>query len=82
MDSYDEAELKKKLLKTTFVSQLPVYKNYLFNLILKSLQSYSAYETVDTKITELIMNAKTLEKKTFHKEALRILKKAKVYCEA
>lgn len=77
MESYDEDELRTKLEKTSFISQLPVYKNYLFNLILKSLQSYSAYESVDTKLTELIQNAKTLEKKAFHKEALRVLKKAK-----
>jgi len=77
METYDEVFLREKLKKTTFLSQLPVYKNYLFNLILKSMQSYTAYETIDSKISELIQNAKTLEKKLLKKEALKLLKKAK-----
>jgi hypothetical protein len=77
MDNYDEDLLRKKLRNSSFASQVPVYKNYLFNMILKSLQSYSTYETQDTKINELIHNAGTLSKKALHKEALRLLKKAK-----
>lgn len=77
MEVYDENLLKDKIKKASFINQLAVYKNYLFNLVLKSLQSYSTYETVDLKIGELIQNAKTLEKKTLLKEALKFLKKAK-----
>lgn len=81
MTVYDEDMLRKTLKNTTFAKQIPVYKNYLFNLILKSLQSYSTYETQDTKITELIQNANTLSKKALFKEALRYLKKAKQLAE-
>lgn len=81
MPAYDEEILRKALKNTTFARQIPVYKNYLFNLILKSLQSYSTYETQDTKITELIQNANTLTKKALFKEALRYLKKAKQLAE-
>lgn len=77
MSTYDEDLLHKKLKYTSFDKQLPVYKNYLFNLILKSLYSYSTYETVESKITELIQNAGILSKKALHKEALKLLKKAK-----
>jgi len=77
MKTFDEDALLNKLKKTAFVSKLSVYKNYLFNLILKSLQSYSTYDTVNLKISELIKNAQTLEKKTLYKEALKTLEKAK-----
>jgi len=77
LDIYDENLLLKKLSNASFANQLPVYKTYLFNLVLKSLQNYSTYETQDAKITELIQNAGTLGKKALHKEALKLLKKAK-----
>lgn len=77
MNTYDEELLRKNLKYTSFAKQLPVYKNYLYNLILKSLNSYSTYETIDLKITELIQNAAILSKKSLHKDALKHLKRAK-----
>jgi hypothetical protein len=77
MSTYNEDLLSKKLKYTSFAKQLPVYKNYLFNLILKSLYSYSIYETADSKISELIQNAGILSKKALFKEALKHLNKAK-----
>jgi hypothetical protein len=81
MESYNEELLKKKLRSVLPPSQIPVYKNYLFNLILKSLQGYSSYESVDIKINELISNANMLCKKAMYKEALKYLKKAKSMAE-
>jgi len=77
MEAYDEELLRKKLKNQAFVSQIPVYKVYLFNLILKSLTLYGAFENTETKLSEMIRNAKILEKKQMHREALKILKKAK-----
>ncbi len=77
MDKYDEDLLCKRLKNATFIKQLPVYKNYLYNLILRSLNSYSTYETSDSKINELIENALVLSKKALNDEALKNLKKAK-----
>ncbi|RPI19029.1 MAG: hypothetical protein EHM58_03180 [Ignavibacteriae bacterium] len=77
MNSYDEELLCRKLKHVSFTKQLPVYKNYLYNLILKSLFSNSTYETIDLKINELIQNSSILIRKAMHKEALKYLKKAK-----
>lgn len=77
LDTYDEELLKKSLKKQSFIKQLPVYKNYLFNLILKSLSQYSGYETSGTRIREALENSKTLASKGLHKEALKLLSKTK-----
>jgi hypothetical protein len=78
METYDEELLRKKIKNSPFVKQLPVYKNYLYNLILKSLSSYSTYESIGRKITDLIKNATILTKKALHKDALKHLKRAKL----
>jgi hypothetical protein len=44
MEEYDEERLRVSLKKESFIKQLPVYKVYLFNLILKSLSLYGAFE--------------------------------------
>lgn len=77
MDEYDEDALRKKFKNQPFIKQLAVYKVYLFNLILKSLNQYGAYDNSVTKIKELIENSKTLSAKGLHKDSLKLLKKAK-----
>lgn len=77
MESYDEDILKKNLKDKQLLSQLPVYKVYLFNLILKALQQYSSFDNTDAKLTEMISSAKILVKKQMPKEALKLLNKAK-----
>lgn len=77
MVTYDESLLRKKLRKESFIKQLPVYKVYLFNLILKSLSILGAYENAESKLTEMLLNVRTLEAKHLYREALKILKKAK-----
>ena len=77
IESYDDETLKKKLQDQPFVNQIPVYKVYLFNLILKALQQYGTYENTDTKISDMVAGARILVKKQMPKEAQKILKKAK-----
>jgi len=77
MDSYDEELLRKKLKNQPFLKQLAVYKVYLFNMILKALHHYGAYDNSESKLTEMLTNIKTLESKHLYKEAMKILKKAK-----
>lgn len=78
MKVYDEDILCRKFNDSSIIKQLPVYKNYLYNLILKSLFSYTTYESTGSKITELIQHSNILIKKVLYKEALKYLKKAKV----
>lgn len=77
MENYDDEALKKKLQHQPFVSQIPVYKVYLFNLILKALQQYGSYENTDSKLADMVAGARILAKKQMPKEAQKILKKAK-----
>lgn len=77
MSSYDENLLHKTLNHASFAKQLPVYKNYLYNLILRSLNSFSTYETIESKINELVQNAFILSNKALYGEALKHLRKAK-----
>jgi hypothetical protein len=77
MTDYDEELLKKKLKNESFVKQLPVYKVYLFNLILRSLAPNSVLADAGTKMKEYIENSKILSSKALYREALKQLKKAK-----
>lgn len=77
LETYDEEKLRKILKNESFIKQLPVYKVYLFNLILKSLAPNSIFDDSGSKIKELIENARILSSKALYKEALKLLKKAK-----
>lgn len=77
MTEYDEEKLRQKLKKESFVKQLPVYKIYLFNLILRSLAPNSLFEDSASKIKEHIENSKILSSKALYREALKQLKKAR-----
>lgn len=77
MTDYDEELLKKKLKNETFVKQLPVYKVYLFNLILRSLVPSSVTADAGTRMKEYIENSRILSSKALYREALKQLKKAK-----
>lgn len=77
MSEYDEELLKKKLKNAAFAKQIPVYKVYLFNLILRSLSQISVVSDAGAKIKEYLENTRLLSSKALYKEALKQLKKAK-----
>lgn len=77
MTEYDEEFLKKKLKDPSLLKQLPVYKVYLFNLILKALNLYGAYDNSESQLSELLANIKILTSKHHYREARKIIKKAK-----
>lgn len=77
MSEYDEELLKRKLKNGSFVKQLPVYKVYLFNLILRSLAPSSVTADAGTRMKEYIENSRILSSKALYREALKQLKKAK-----
>jgi len=77
LDEYDEDLIRNKFKKESFIRQLPVYKVYLFNMILRSMASVSSADDAGSKIRELIDNSKILSSKALYKEALKLLRKAK-----
>lgn len=77
MAEYDEELLKKKLKDPSLSKQLPVYKVYLFNLILKALNLYGAYDNSESQLNELLANIRILTSKHHYREARKIIRKAK-----
>ena len=77
MEVYDENLLKKKLKDPALLRQLAVYKVYLFNLILKALSLYGAYDNSESQISEMLSNIRILTSKHLYREAKKIIKKAK-----
>ena len=74
---YDEAALVKAFAGQKFTEQFSVTKNYLYNIILKSLRSYYSGNDISSKINEGIESAKILFGKGLYKKSAQILKKQK-----
>lgn len=77
MDVYDESLLKKKLKDPSLLKQLAVYKVYLFNLVLKALNLYGAYDNSESQLNEMLSNIRILTSKHLYREANKIIRKAK-----
>ncbi len=73
---YNEVAFKKKYAGKTFIKQFAYSKNYLFNLIVKSLKLHHLEEDVDSVIFNLISESNLLLKKALYKEASKRLLKA------
>jgi hypothetical protein len=74
---YDEEKLKQQLKKEKFVNRLYSIKNYLYNLVLKTLTEIHRDRIDVLKIDNLIHQALTLQDKKLYKQAAKILNKAK-----
>lgn len=80
--TYNEEELKKELRsKGIQVNQIHVTKNYLQNLILKSLRLFHEGKTIDSKLNTLLLEAKILERKGFYEQYAKKLKTARKLSE-
>ncbi len=73
---YIEAEFKKQHSGKAFIRQFAFSKNYLFNLIIKSLKQHQQKTDVDTLVYNLILESNVLTRKAFYKEASKRLLKA------
>lgn len=74
---YDEEALKDLFAKETFVKHFPSEKNHLYKLILKSLRSYHADNSVSSVLKQEIKNIEILYKKALYKECNKFLHRAK-----
>ncbi|MBL8000034.1 MAG: hypothetical protein JNL32_15535 [Candidatus Kapabacteria bacterium] len=73
---YNEELILKQFADKQFAKQLHVVKNYLYNLILKSMRVYNAGKTVDIKIQDAIRDADFLFDKGLYNQANKLLVKA------
>lgn len=76
-DKYDEDELLKKFRRENFVKQFGVTKNYLFNMILKSMQEYNEENFIEWKIRNMFLQIKMLASKGLDEDAGKLIKKTK-----
>jgi len=74
---YDEMAVKRSLGKIPFAANLSAGKNYLYNLVLRSLRSYNSGNSVKIILQELRMEISILIEKGLHKQASKLIKKAK-----
>ncbi len=76
-DEYDEAIIKNKFSKETFVNHLPSEKNHLYNLILKSLRGFYSDKSAAAMLQEQLRNIELLFNKALYKECGKLIRKAK-----
>ena len=76
--TYDEDRIKKKLADRIPVSGFAFTKSYLRKMIFKALESYSAEDSVDLGIHNLISQCKILFKKELYAQYFKTIKKAKL----
>jgi hypothetical protein len=74
---YDEESIRLKLNKVKNLNQLSVAKNYLYDLVLKSLLTAQSEKSLDDKLDKYIAQAELLMNKTLFEQSMKMLKKAK-----
>ncbi|MGQ0827490.1 MAG: hypothetical protein ACT4ON_03740 [Bacteroidota bacterium] len=75
--AYNEEVIKNYFKGEVFIKQMTFTKNYLYNLILKSLNSYHTELSIDSQIKELLRNVEILYSKTLYKQCSKVLARAK-----
>ncbi len=73
---YDAGKIRAAFEAEKFVRQLSVAKNYLRNLIIKSLRLYHAGGSVRTRLHEMMIDIEILSEKGLRDEARKIAEKA------
>lgn len=73
---YDENDIKAKFPKEKFIESFPVIKNYLFEIIMKSLNSFYSDSTADFQIKSNVRNIEILYKKALYDKCKKMLNKA------
>ncbi|MBS1494033.1 MAG: hypothetical protein JST55_11000 [Bacteroidetes bacterium] len=78
---YDEEEIKRKFKNELFIKQLTFTKNYLHNLIVKSLISFYSKNNLESELYNLILASKIFFKKSLFDDYFIALEKAKILAE-
>lgn len=76
-EKYDEDDLKLFFKGETFIKHLPSEKNHLYKLILKSLRSFYAEQSISSILKQEIKNVEILYNKALFKECNKFLHRAK-----
>jgi hypothetical protein len=73
----NDDELKQLFSSEKFINQLHVAKNYLYKLIIKSLNAFYAEASSEAEINQAILNIQVLYNKSLYRQANSVLVKAK-----
>lgn len=76
-DEYDEEDLKSAFKNEVFIKHLPSEKNHLYKLILKSLRSFYADNSVSSSLKQEIKNVEILYNKALYRECEKFVIRAK-----
>ncbi|RPI17258.1 MAG: hypothetical protein EHM58_10045 [Ignavibacteriae bacterium] len=68
ISEYDETLIKEQFKKEKFIRQLTFTKNYLYNLIFKSLYSYYSKHSIESRLNDLVFRCCYFYKKALFKE--------------
>jgi len=79
-ENYDEAKIKKLFAGEKFILQIGFTKNYLYNLIVRSLINYNNDNSVDSKIHSMISQSKILFDKALFRQYFKTIQKVKKLC--
>lgn len=77
MESYSEEELEKKLTREPFKNNIHVVKNYLNQVILRTLRSYHEKNSAEIKMLNLLMDSTILQNKGLYEQSEKLLRKLK-----
>ncbi len=78
---YNEQAIKEQFKEEKFIKHLPSEKNYLYNLILKSLRGYYAEKSIGSLLKQEIKNIEILYNKALFKSCRKQLKRSKKKAE-
>ena len=73
-DDYNEDKIKEQFKDDSFIKQLPVAKNYLYNLLLRTLESFHARNS-EADLKHLLIQAQLLIDKRLYHQAYKMLRK-------
>lgn len=74
--AYNEDKIRKRFEGEKFLIQLHVTKNYLYKLILKSLESLHQNKSVKAQVPSLVNRISILSERELYNQAAKLLKKA------
>ncbi|MCW5908077.1 MAG: hypothetical protein KIS94_09480 [Chitinophagales bacterium] len=80
-ERYNEKLLTEIFSKGKSSSQFSVLKNYLYNLVLKSLRNYHADVTVRAELRQQLQNASLLFERGLHSQAEKLLRRCRKTAE-
>ena len=77
---YDEVHIKEQFKGQKFVKQIHVLKNYLYNILLKSLAAYHNEKSEVSHVLEMLQFIEVLFEKGFYGQCKKMVKRAQKIC--